>query len=905
MIHKFSTVQIFRESDNSTICSSLGITGEIFPSSQYFSESVSPSVTGVGAASSYLSLADAEKVALTQARDEAVSDLECTYNVNVLFTGQCPYGSDVGFVITSGEETNTDPYLAYVAAYEKATGDVPNACVSPASPIILTHPIDIVKDAGQSASMTVDVYGTSPLSYQWYLNDSAISGENSVSYNVASVSSGDIGDYFVEVTNFVGRARSRKATLEVTDSPPVIVSQPQNTIVTAGGITNFEVVVASSSSVDYQWKKNGSNINGKISARLEIASVTPSDEGAYKVEVTNAFGSVTSDEVALNVNTLPSIVIGPSDKNKEEGENVTFAVVAEGSAPLSYQWRKNGNSIGGADEASYQILNAQSSDAATYSVDVSNSIGSVSASGSLTVSINDVVPPSLTISNVSNATLSNGKYFTSASGVNVFGLATDNVGVSSVVWLDDHGNSGVPVGVSSWQTTGLIVPTGDTTVTVRAYDAANNLASGQITIHRAGIDNIAASIISPTELDTYETADSVIPVVVAASGVTEEEIQFVYVGNVGLGSGWSKQAPGAPYSGQVNLWDGQTNTVNAIMKLRDGRSYTDSLSVTLSSTPPTGEPPSIVTQPFDLTKNIGDNAIFSVVAAGAAPLRYQWYRNGIADPNGVNQIYTIIGVAAGHDNDGYNVLVSNDFNQVSSRLAKLDVITGPTITRQPSSASVLEGGNVNFSTLYQGSIPMTFQWKKDGVNIAAPQGTYQTLQLTNVSSSDEADYTCVLTNSNGSTTTNAATLTTRTATFAFAGYASDMVPEINSRHSAWFPNAREDLKFTLDYDTGGKTIDHMVMVPSVTFIRYSTYIDYPSHPLGVALSSSPSTLLRYGFSNNLGLTGTLSLVLYGDARYQITGTTLRPSNFGNYTMTLTIHYTDGTNDTVSTAVTTG
>lgn len=61
------------------------------------------------------------------------------------------------------------------------------------------------------------------------------------------------------------------------------------------------------------------------------------------------------------------------------GTDVIFSVVASGTGPLTYQWRRNGNVIPGANQDTYQILNAQPSDGGSYSVSVQNPVGGVSS----------------------------------------------------------------------------------------------------------------------------------------------------------------------------------------------------------------------------------------------------------------------------------------------------------------------------------------------------------------------------------------------------------------------------------------------------------------------------------------------------------------------------------------------
>jgi hypothetical protein len=85
------------------------------------------------------------------------------------------------------------------------------------------------------------------------------------------------------------------------------------------------------------------------------------------------------------------------------------------------------------------------------------------------------------------------------------------------------------------------------------------------------------------------------------------------------------------------------------------------------------------------------------------------------------------------------------------------VATAPVITAQPSSQTVLLGSDVVFSVVANGAPSLSYQWKKNGVNITG--ATDDALLLNNVAASASGAYTVVVTNNLGSATSAAATLT--------------------------------------------------------------------------------------------------------------------------------------------------
>jgi hypothetical protein len=82
----------------------------------------------------------------------------------------------------------------------------------------------------------------------------------------------------------------------------------------------------------------------------------------------------------------PVIVVQPTSTLVSPGASVTLNVGATGSAPLRYQWKRNGTDISGATSSSLILTNLQSATAGSYSVVVSNPGGSVtSQTASITI----------------------------------------------------------------------------------------------------------------------------------------------------------------------------------------------------------------------------------------------------------------------------------------------------------------------------------------------------------------------------------------------------------------------------------------------------------------------------------------------------------------------------------------
>lgn len=79
--------------------------------------------------------------------------------------------------------------------------------------------------------------------------------------------------------------------------------QPTPQTVTMPASASFSVT-GTGTNLTYQWKKNGTDIPGATSATYTLATTTDTDAGQYSVVVTGTCGQVTSNQVALTVNTI-------------------------------------------------------------------------------------------------------------------------------------------------------------------------------------------------------------------------------------------------------------------------------------------------------------------------------------------------------------------------------------------------------------------------------------------------------------------------------------------------------------------------------------------------------------------------------------------------------------------------
>src|SRR3984885_12530835 len=167
--------------------------------------------------------------------------------------------------------------------------------------------VTLTVTAGQSAAFSVMATGTAPLTYQWFMNGTAV-GTNSSTFSIAQTTAGQTGAQIqVKVSNPTGSATSSTVALTVNPvapTAPAISQQPTNATVTVGQSATFTVTATGTAPLTYQWFMNGGAV-GANSNTYTISQTTLGQTGAQiHVTVTNAVSTATSQTVTLTVNAV-------------------------------------------------------------------------------------------------------------------------------------------------------------------------------------------------------------------------------------------------------------------------------------------------------------------------------------------------------------------------------------------------------------------------------------------------------------------------------------------------------------------------------------------------------------------------------------------------------------------------
>ncbi|MGN6645782.1 MAG: immunoglobulin domain-containing protein, partial [Cytophaga sp.] len=640
---------------------------------------------------------------------------------------------------------------------------------------ISSNPLAATVCAGQTASFTLGTTG-SGITYQWKKGGVAITDGGNISGALTSVltitgtTSGDAGSYSCTINNACsGVLNSTAATLTVRDLPAITI-QPSDVTICGSANVNF-TIAATGTGITYQWKKggvaltDGGAISGATTASLSISPAVAADAGAYTCTVSGSCTpAVTSNTANLAVGSVATITSQPSDKTACIGSTVTLSIVVSGTG-ISYQWQKNGvdlvndSRISGVTTASLSISNIVASDADTYTCKTGNTCSGFIVSSTATITVNTLPVINTQPSNVSVCTGTPANFSVSASGTgltylwkkdgvilsngaNITGATTNTLTILSASVSDDGtytcevSGTCTPKAISN----GATLSVGAST-TIVSQPTSKSVCSGNATVF---VCNATGGAI------TYQWQKDGIDLVDGAN-ISGSTTGTLTVSNASAADAGSYQCIVSSLC---------SSTIN---------SAAATLTVNTST--------SISSQPADVTVCAGSPASFSVTASGSS-LGYQWKLNGNPISGATNASYSITATAIS-DAGSYTCDLTSLCNLVTTSAATLVVNSSISIVSEPGAISACTGDNITLAVTMSGAVT-TYQWQKDGIdlvdggNIAG--ATTSSLAINSLASSDEANYTCVMTAICGGTiTTSGAQVTLSTAPVIASQPASQLV----------------------------------------------------------------------------------------------------------------------------------
>jgi hypothetical protein len=227
--------------------------------------------------------------------------LTVTFCLIALLLSSCGGGGDSGSSESPGSSQNP-PSIPPPPPAPPSPPPQPPAPPVAEAPRIISLAADTSVDLGSTATFRVLVSGAEPISYQWMRDGAPIVGATAASYTTAPVTTADSGARFaVIVSNSAGQATSAPVELTVIANVPMILRHPENANVNVGETATFSVVAIGSTPLTYQWRLNGTAIDGATDPIYTIPSVQPSPTASYDVVVSNTVGFAISRSAQLRV----------------------------------------------------------------------------------------------------------------------------------------------------------------------------------------------------------------------------------------------------------------------------------------------------------------------------------------------------------------------------------------------------------------------------------------------------------------------------------------------------------------------------------------------------------------------------------------------------------------------------
>ena len=173
--------------------------------------------------------------------------------------------------------------------------------------------------------------------------------------------------------------------------PPSIAEQPASETSYDGETVILSVEAEGQGPFEYQWKKDGIDIEGETNSAYTIANASSDNDGDYTVVVSSTSGSVTSAVAALSIEFLPSapvFVDHPLGDIALLGTQAFLDTRAVSTSAVSYQWFFEGNALPGETNDTLTINPARAENEGTYHV-VATSTGGTATSAESEVLVTD------------------------------------------------------------------------------------------------------------------------------------------------------------------------------------------------------------------------------------------------------------------------------------------------------------------------------------------------------------------------------------------------------------------------------------------------------------------------------------------------------------------------------------
>ena len=619
-----------------------------------------------------------------------------------------------------------------------------------AAPTIVTAPASALAVAGDNVLFRVTATGSPPLSYQWSFNGQPLAGQTSDQLFLSDVQSARVGAYSVTVGSARGTITSAAASLTLVASTapgPIVDESFRPTLTISGGIA------AAVEQADGKLIIGGSQffVTPGVSP-FALARLNPDGSLDPTFNTGSGFNSG---------GTVSHLALQPDGK-----------ILVAGSF----------NTFNGVGRSNLLRLNAA---------------GSLDTSFTAATGFNTAGPTQLTIeTNGRSVRVSDGRIrrLNNDGSLDTAFMGNSNGTTATLVAILRAGSilvaeCGVGFDLARIRRLGIDGPIDSTFSPIRArafslsfgsFVDLRTLPDGRVLysdrlIHRgivsestnrltadgaadgtwpglsvtSGSESLVSAYAGTTQGKVFQASNLVPP-----SNLSSPPKRTIRRFNADASPDFSFDARGGPngnITGIVPLRDGRTiifgefTTFDGIARAKLGR-------LVATNAPAVHGPVIVSTTPEAVAVRPGETVAITVLAAGSGPLAYAAAIGSpvataggvtVPVPTKISGTYTVV------------VTVSNRVGSVSTAPVRVVVApSAPIIASQPAAVATFIGRTAVFTVDAAGSAPFTYQWFRGRI----PVGTSSSLTLANLTTADSGDYTVVVRNSLGATTSQVARL---------------------------------------------------------------------------------------------------------------------------------------------------
>ncbi|MBN1982714.1 MAG: immunoglobulin domain-containing protein [Chitinivibrionales bacterium] len=713
------------------------------------------------------------------------------------------------YQITGAQESSAGEYYCTVSnsAGAGVTSTRCKVTVKSATPVSITQnlPASLALNAGGSSSLTVRVSGSTPFTYTWYKDNAQIKSESQSNqtqstYDLTRVDESAAGTYYCAITNNNSKSevKTQLCVVTVKVEEPVTIAQdiPTSLSIEAGKTASLTIRVKGSAPMIYTWYKDGTQLTSEKSDALQNSLTTtnaqPQDAGDYYCVIknggtNNSKNSVTSQHCQVTVTGQIGVSIR-QDLNPTyimaAGRTGSISVTVNGSTPLTYIWYKNGSTQVKKEEnvtrtsSTLQFQNAEKADEGTYHCVISNSVGSAtSAQCQVTVTVAGV---NITANLPQNLRVELG------------GSASLNISISgstpvTYTWYKNDAQISVQSNSNSLSSS-LQIQNADAQ-DAGTYHCTITNSSNTVTSNRCAVTIISNPVTITRDLPPTLTIDE------GEIGVLTVQV----TGNLPITYTWYKNNA-IISTQQINDYYSTLQIKNAnsqsvgqyycVMTNAAGSVTSQRCQVQIAQ----AQPVVITGNPVSLSQWERKAAAFAVTVTGSYPIKFQWYKDGVAIPNGTQQQLTILSIT--RNNAGqYHCVASNKLGSAQSASARLTVRqTAEITTHPPQTITKRVNESVSISVSAQGEQPINYVWQKynqyggSWTNVTA-SSTSPTMTIASVQTQHAGLYRCVAFNDGGQSISNQCEL--------IVGIQMTVVKDLQDSLKAWSGKAMT-LRFTVN-----------------------------------------------------------------------------------------------------------